>query len=167
MGARGTAIAEDPLVFGRGVLRRELGLRNPEFRRLGALGRALVSVVRPRMIAVVACAAFAGSPLGARDKGPAVEAFEITASRFKFDPPVLEVTEGDEIHLTLRSADGTHGFAIKELRVKVKIPKGGEPVSTSFVASRPGTFEVMCSEYCGSGHRDMKARLVVVPRGMR
>ena len=69
--------------------------------------------------------------------------------------------------MTLHSADGTHGFAIKELKVKVTIPKGGASVSAGFLASRPGTFDVACSEYCGPGHRDMRARLVVTPRGTR
>jgi len=96
-----------------------------------------------------------------------IKSFEITASRFKFDPSVLEVTEGDEVRLTLHSADGTHGFAIKEMKVKLAVPKGGAAVSTGFLASRPGTYEVTCSEYCGSGHRDMKARLIVNPRGAR
>jgi cytochrome c oxidase subunit 2 len=96
-----------------------------------------------------------------KDGGPSVRTFEMTASRFKFDPQLIEVAEGDEVRLVLRSADGLHGFAIKELKVKVKIPKGGEPVSATFVARRAGTFEILCSEYCGLGHRDMKARLVV------
>jgi cytochrome c oxidase subunit II len=141
-------------------------LRNPEFRRLGAPGRARRSI-RTVTLFVVALASILGTPSGARDRGPTVRVFEITASRFKFEPAVLEVTEGDEVRLTLRSVDGRHGFAIKELRVKVTIPKGGELVSADFLANRAGTFDVTCSEYCGSGHRDMKARLVVTPRGLR
>lgn len=90
--------------------------------------------------------------------------FEVTASRFKFEPEVLEVNEGDRVSVTLRSADTAHGFAIKKLKVKAPIPKGGEPVTVEFVASQPGTFEIACSEYCGSGHRKMKGKLVVAPQ---
>jgi cytochrome c oxidase subunit 2 len=105
---------------------------------------------------------------GARkDRGPAVRTFEITASRFKFDPAVIEVAEGDEVRLVLRSVDSLHGLAIKELKVKVKIPKGGEQALTSFVATRAGTYDIVCSEYCGIGHRNMKARLVVAAPGTR
>src|SRR6185295_9037757 len=43
--------------------------------------------------------------------------FEITASRFKFEPAVIEVREGDEVRLNLHSADTTHGLEIKELKV--------------------------------------------------
>jgi cytochrome c oxidase subunit 2 len=102
-----------------------------------------------------------------KDRGPAVRTFEVTASRFKFEPDLLEVAAGDEVRLVLRSADSLHGLEIKGMKVKVKIPKGGEPVSATFVASRPGTFEFTCSEYCGLGHRNMKGRLVVTPVGTR
>ena len=96
--------------------------------------------------------------------GQGVKSFEVRASRFKFEPAVLEVTEGDTVVLTLRSADTTHGLAIKALGVKIVIPKSGEPVQVRFVAPRAGTFDFTCSEYCGSGHRRMKGQLVVVPR---
>jgi cytochrome c oxidase subunit 2 len=102
-----------------------------------------------------------------KDAGAAVRNFDVTASRFKFDPAVLEVVEGDEVQLTARSADTTHGFEIKELGVKLKIPKGGSDVTVTFVASRAGSFDIACSEYCGPGHKTMKARLVVAPKGSR
>jgi cytochrome c oxidase subunit 2 len=145
------------------VLRGESSvLRNPEFRRLSASGRTLAPVVT---LMVVALDPLAAGLAMLRDTAPAVRSFEITASRFKFDPASLEVTEGDEVRLTVRSLDTTHGFEIKAFGVKVKVPKGGEPVSVSFVASRAGTFEIACSEYCGPGHRNMKARLLVATRG--
>jgi heme/copper-type cytochrome/quinol oxidase subunit 2 len=93
-----------------------------------------------------------------------VKEFEMTASRFEFQPATIEVTEGDHVKLTLRSSDTTHGFAIPELQVKAKIPKGGAPVTAEFVAEKPGTFVIKCSEYCGPGHKKMKGTLVVAPR---
>ena len=90
--------------------------------------------------------------------------FDVTASRFHFAPESLEVSEGDHIALTLRSADGTHGFAIPEFKVKATIPKGGSPVTVEFVAAKAGTYKFECSEYCGTGHRQMKGRLVVGAR---
>ena len=94
---------------------------------------------------------------------PGVKSFEVTASRFKFEPAVFEVTEGDTVALTLRSSDTVHGLTIKALGVKIVIPKTGEPVQVRFKAPRAGTFEIACSEYCGSGHRRMKGQLVVAP----
>jgi cytochrome c oxidase subunit 2 len=88
--------------------------------------------------------------------------FELTASRYKFEPARIEVRQGDVVELVLRSADTDHGLAIKAYAVKVAIPKGGETVGVSFVASRSGTFPIDCSEYCGSGHKRMRGELVVV-----
>lgn len=98
--------------------------------------------------------ALGGDVVGART-------IEITASRFRFDPPSIQVARGERVALLLRSADGTHGFEIKGYGLKLKIPKGGEKVRLEFVADRVGRFEVVCSEYCGSGHRGMRGKLVV------
>lgn len=124
-----------------------------------------VSMLFPRTWQVLVLATLIVSEVGAA--GGAVRAFELTASRFAFEPAALEVNEGDTVRLTLRSADVTHGFAIKELKVKTAIPKGGEPVTVQFVAAEAGTYEFACSEYCGPGHRDMKGKLVVAPRAKR
>jgi heme/copper-type cytochrome/quinol oxidase subunit 2 len=75
------------------------------------------------------------------------------------------VVEGDQVTLAVTSADGTHGFEIKTLEVKKEVPRGGAVVTLSFTAPAPGTYEIKCSEYCGRGHTDMKAALVVSPRG--
>lgn len=92
------------------------------------------------------------------------KAIEVTAARYRFEPATLEVTEGDHVVLTLHSADGTHGISIPQFKVKTAIPKGGAPVTVEFVATKAGTFPFECSEYCGSGHRQMKGRLVVAAR---
>jgi cytochrome c oxidase subunit 2 len=94
----------------------------------------------------------------------ATQRFEVTASRYKFDPARIEVRQGDVVELVLRSADTDHGLAIKAYGVKVAIPKGGETVGVSFVAGRAGTFPIECSEYCGSGHKRMRGELVVVEK---
>jgi cytochrome c oxidase subunit II len=88
---------------------------------------------------------------------------EVTAKRFGFDPERIEVTEGDHVRLVVRSADGVHGIGIKKFKVEEKIPRG-EEVTIEFVASAPGTFPILCSEYCGKGHEDMKGTLVVKVR---
>lgn len=113
-------------------------------------------------LAVLLAAARAAS----MDQPPAPEpkTFDITASRFKFEPSTLHVTEGDRVVLRLRSADGTHGLSVKEFRAKRTIPKTGEVVTLEFVADKPGTFTFVCSQFCGGGHSTMKGRLIVAPR---
>jgi cytochrome c oxidase subunit II len=96
--------------------------------------------------------------------------FEVIARRFAFEPATIEVTEGDRVKLLVRSADGPHGVEIKQFKVKKAVPRakpGDEPVVIEFVASSAGSFPILCSEYCGNGHKDMTGTLVVVakPKG--
>jgi cytochrome c oxidase subunit II len=121
------------------------------------------TVVAIGMAAILGAATAEARPAQPEPTGQRLKSFEVKASRFKFEPAVLEVTEGDTVLLTLRSADTIHGLTIKALGVKIVIPKTGEPVQVRFVAPRAGTFEITCSEYCGSGHRRMKGQLVVAP----
>jgi heme/copper-type cytochrome/quinol oxidase subunit 2 len=65
------------------------------------------------------------------------------------------------------SGDGVHGVEIKKFRVTKKVPRGGDPVTIEFVASAVGQFPIMCSEYCGEGHEDMKGMLVVAAKSAR
>jgi cytochrome c oxidase subunit II len=90
--------------------------------------------------------------------------FQITASKYKFEPAIIEVNEGDRVVLRVKSIDTVHGLAVKEFKAKVKVPKTGEEVSLEFLADKPGTFKITCSEYCGGGHSAMKGTLVVHPK---
>lgn len=78
----------------------------------------------------------------------------------------MEVTEGERVRLVVKSADGVHGIAIKQFKISKKVPRGGE-VTIDFVASAAGEFPVLCSEYCGDGHEDMKGMLVVAAKSAR
>jgi len=69
---------------------------------------------------------------------PGTRRFEITTSRYQFDPARIEARQGDVVELVLRSADTDHGLAIKAYGLKVAIPKGGETVGVAFVASLDG-----------------------------
>jgi len=88
---------------------------------------------------------------------------EITARRFAFEPARIEVPQGTRVQLRLRSADVDHGLSLKAYKVKLLAPSGGEWVTAEFTATQAGTFPIACSEYCGNGHRRIKAELVVTP----
>ena len=97
-----------------------------------------------------------------KDDVDPVKTIDVIASQFKFEPATISVAEGDTVRLRLRSADRTHGIGIKAFRVKALIPKVSEAVTVEFVADRAGTFDITCSEYCGTGHRAMKGKLIVL-----
>ncbi len=105
-----------------------------------------------------------GQPADAQDQPRVIE---VVAKRFAFEPARIEVSEGERIRLVVTSADGVHGIAIKKFRIDKSVPRGGTPVTIDFVASAPGEFPVLCSEYCGNGHDDMTGMLVVAARKSR
>ena len=90
--------------------------------------------------------------------------FEVVASKFSFEPSHIEVTEGERVRLVVKSADGVHGVEIKKFKVNKRVPRGGDPITIEFVAKEAGEFPIMCSEYCGDGHEDMKGMLVVAAK---
>jgi len=91
-----------------------------------------------------------------------VHQIEIVAGKFAFEPATIQVTAGEPVRLVIRSKDTVHGFSIPKLKIDVRIPKGGDPIIVEFVAPTPGRFEIACSEFCGSGHGQMKAVLISV-----
>ena len=102
-----------------------------------------------------------GGPSSAQDEPRTIE---VVAKRFEFEPSRIEVTEGERIKLVVRSGDGVHGIEIKKFKVDKKVPRGGDPITIEFVASTAGEFPILCSEYCGDGHEDMKGMLVVAAK---
>src|SRR5215831_21348745 len=91
-----------------------------------------------------------------------VHEVQITAKKFTFEPATIQVVAGEPVRLVLRSADVVHGFAIRDLKIDVQIPRGGEPVIVELDAPPAGRYEIACSEFCGGGHSQMKAALVSV-----
>lgn len=88
----------------------------------------------------------------------------VVAKRFSFEPARIDVKEGEHVRLVVTSADGVHGVEIKKFKVNKKVPRGGEKVTIDFVASSAGEFPILCSEYCGNEHDEMKGVLVVAAR---
>jgi cytochrome c oxidase subunit 2 len=101
---------------------------------------------------------------GPSDRQDEPRVIEVVAKRFTFEPARIEVAEGEHIRLVVTSADGVHGVGIKKFRVEKTVPRGGTPVTIDFVAASPGEFPILCSEYCGKGHDEMKGTLVVSAR---
>jgi cytochrome c oxidase subunit 2 len=116
--------------------------------------------------------AAASAPFDSDASGAAVRALgqdaprtiEIVAKRFAFEPARIDVTEGERVKLIVTSGDGVHGIEIKKFKIDKKVPRGGDPITIEFVASAPGEFPVLCSEYCGDGHEEMKGMLVVAAK---
>ena len=89
-----------------------------------------------------------------------VRVIAMKARRYEFDPSPIVVRSGEEIQLEVTSEDVTHGIEIQGHDIKKKLPPG-ETVTVRFTAGDSGTYHIHCSEYCGPGHEDMHAELIV------
>ena len=86
------------------------------------------------------------------------------------DPNGLDdvLIEGDDLHIlmdqpvkmNLRSIDVLHDFYVPQFRAKMDMVPG---VVTYywFTPIRTGDFEILCMEYCGTGHYSMRGRVLV------
>jgi cytochrome c oxidase subunit II len=122
-----------------------------------------------RAVAVVGTALLLAVPLLSESRqdpatASAPKVFEITVRKFEFEPSHIEVTQGDRVRLVVKSGDGVHGLEIKKVKIKKLVPRGGEAVTIEFVAATAGSFEILCSEYCGEGHEDMRGTLIVTAK---
>jgi heme/copper-type cytochrome/quinol oxidase subunit 2 len=99
----------------------------------------------------------------AQDSGPAAKPFSVTARRFAFDPPRIEVTQDDLVKIELQTTDIAHSMTIDAYRIAKRVSPG-QPVTFEFRADRPGTFPYYCNLQIEDGCRQMRGELVVRPR---
>jgi cytochrome c oxidase subunit 2 len=74
----------------------------------------------------------------------------------------LVVPGGKAVKLNISSEDVLHSLYIPAFRVKVDAVPGMETFAW-FQADRPGTFTILCAEFCGEAHSDMTALLRIIP----
>ena len=74
----------------------------------------------------------------------------------------LVVPVGRDLRLQMSSQDVIHSFFIPALRIKQDTVPGMTTYSW-FRADSPGTYDILCAEYCGERHSAMLAKLIVVP----
>jgi nitrous-oxide reductase len=106
-------------------------------------------------------------------KGNEVHVYGIAMrSKFIFDakakrPDVIEVNEGDKVfvHLTNIDLDEdiTHGFAINRYDINIEV-QPGQTNTVEFVADKPGTYPLYCTNFCSALHQEMTGYLLVKPK---
>jgi cytochrome c oxidase subunit II len=72
----------------------------------------------------------------------------------------LHVPVGRDVKLIMTSQDVIHSFFIPEFRMKQDVLPGRYTVAW-FRATKPGTYHLFCSQYCGTQHSGMIGDIVV------
>jgi cytochrome c oxidase subunit II len=76
--------------------------------------------------------------------------------------PKLFVPVGKPVRVELVSKDVLHGFFVPAFRVKRDAVPGMNNYAW-FVASKPGSYDIFCSSYCGTGHSGMISTVEALP----
>jgi cytochrome c oxidase subunit 2 len=69
---------------------------------------------------------------------------------------------GRNLHLVMSSRDVIHSFYVPALRIKQDTVPGMTTYAW-FKAPQPGSYDILCAEYCGERHSAMMAKLIVLP----
>ncbi len=80
--------------------------------------------------------------------------------RFQFSPNRITLKKGQPVTLQLTSADVTHGFLLRALKIDTDIPPG-KTTEITVTPQVAGTFKAICHHYCGLGHGNVKMTVVV------
>lgn len=81
---------------------------------------------------------------------------DLIATNFKFDQDEYRVKQGEAVKFTLVNEEGMHALSIKGLGVDLR---DGE--SAVIIPKKAGTYSIICTLPCGSGHSTMRSTLIV------
>lgn len=94
----------------------------------------------------------------------AVQPTQVVAEQWAWTitPDAFKVGQTAEFHVT--SKDVNHGFALYDPDFRIVAETQAMPGYTNvlrYTFTQPGTYQVLCLEYCGIAHHEMKAEIKV------
>jgi len=139
----------------------------PRLRSTGGPG----SVSRPSRAWLIASAVLIVAATGAtlawsraaQNQPGATREFAVSARRYAFTPPRIEVDQDDLVEISFTAEDIAHSFTVDEYRI-AKRANAGQTVTFEFRADKPGTFRYYCNLAIDDGCRKMHGELIVRPR---
>ena len=82
------------------------------------------------------------------------------AQMWQFQPAEIYIPVGSVVDFFLTSKDVVHGFNIAEKNANMMAVYGNIN-KTTVKFEKPGVYNITCHEYCGIGHQNMQARVIV------
>ncbi|SEN92995.1 cytochrome c oxidase subunit 2 [Mesobacillus persicus] len=93
---------------------------------------------------------------------------EVTGLQYYWEMSEDHFTIGDQVEFIVTAGDVTHGFGLYtedlELVAQTQAMPGYEN-SVYYTFEEPGTYQILCLEYCSVGHHVMIKEIVVEPKG--
>jgi cytochrome c oxidase subunit 2 len=97
---------------------------------------------------------------------PATRIVQVTASQWHWDLSEQKFHVGDAVEFQVTSKDVNHGFALYDDNMTMLGQIQAMPGYTNslfHIFDKPGKYHILCLEYCGVAHHNMRANLTVLP----
>ena len=124
----------------------------------------LLSLIAFSLILLTACGRGGGDPvmeaMPAEPEATALREFDVTVSRWSFEPASIAVNAGEEVTLRLTSDGVDQSFGMPDFGIGTTLTDGAI-AELSFIADETGVFASECGEECGGGPSDMSFEVVV------
>ena len=96
------------------------------------------------------------------------EVVEVTGSQWQWELSKSQFQVGKAVEFRVTSKDVNHGFGIYDKGLHLLAQVQAMPGYTNvlrYTFERPGQYQILCMEYCGVAHHDMRATLTVLSSG--
>jgi cytochrome c oxidase subunit II len=105
-------------------------------------------------------------PASAQSTAPQV--VKAVGQQFGWNLSSKEFKVGQPVEFDVTSTDVNHGFGIYDENMHLLAQTQAMPDYTNklyYTFQKPGTYQILCLEYCGVGHHVMIAKVTVKPNG--
>lgn len=120
---------------------------------------ALLAVVTPVFLYTLTL-----MPYGADAEAEGVQTVNVTGHMWRWELSQDEFRVGEPVQFRVTSQDVNHGFGIYDEDLTLLTQTQAMPGYTNtleYTFEQPGTYQVLCLEYCGVAHHAMVAELTV------
>lgn len=96
--------------------------------------------------------------------GP-VQTVEVVGEQWSWTITPIQVVAGRPVEFHVTSKDVNHDFAIYDQGLQIVAQTQAMPRYTNvlrYTFAEPGTYRIMCLEYCGAEHHNMQSEITVV-----
>jgi cytochrome c oxidase subunit 2 len=125
---------------------------------------ALVLVLAPTMIYNLLDLPYSTSHAHAKASGAQSVVIEAKGFQWRWELSRNHVPVGQPVEFRVTSEDINHGFAIYDPEMRLVAQTQAMPGYTNrlnYTFSKPGTYKVLCLEYCGIAHHNMISEIKV------
>ncbi|WP_035326116.1 cytochrome c oxidase subunit II [Cytobacillus firmus] len=93
---------------------------------------------------------------------------KVTGIQYAWEMSEERFEVGDKVQFDVTASDVTHGFGLYNEKMELVAQTQAMPEYTNtvyYTFEEPGTYQILCLEYCSTGHHVMVKEIVVEPEG--